>query len=83
MPQMRAKMELVSVQEQGTPVSQEILTFRAVSRFPYGDDGASEDNTYARYTPNASLQMTVNNPALLGSMKQGEKYYLDFTKADE
>jgi hypothetical protein len=26
--------------------------------------------------------MSVTNPNLLGTFKEGEKYYLDFTKAD-
>jgi hypothetical protein len=46
-------------------------------------DGYSEDNTFARYTPTARLSMTVLNPALFGQYKSGDKYYADFSKAEE
>ena len=80
---MRAKMKVQSVIPFGDPVSGEHLELMAVSKYPYGTDGDSEDNTYARYTPNGKLTLTVNNPALLGALKVGESYYLDFTKAAE
>jgi hypothetical protein len=76
-------MEVVSVEEMGNPVSQERVSFRAVSKYPYGENGESDDNTYARYTPAGELKLTINNPALLGKHKAGQKYYLDFTLAPE
>jgi hypothetical protein len=79
---MRAKLVVVTVQEQGTPPSMENLTMRAVGDAPYSViDGTSDDNTFARYTPNASFTATINNPALLGQFKAGQKYYVDFTEA--
>ena len=58
------------------------LTFQAVSEKPFHQDGTSDDNSFAKWTPDGKLTMTVNNPALFGKLKVGEKYYLTFTKAD-
>lgn len=80
---MRAKLSVQSVTPHGEPVSQESLHFAAVcGTDPFGPNGESEDNTYARYTPMADLRMTVTNPALLGEYKPGQKFYVDFTPAD-
>jgi hypothetical protein len=83
---MRAKMQLVSIKvyndEQGNPI-QENLRFTAVCKSgAYPADGSDEDNTFSKFTPNAELTMTVQNPALIGTMSAGEKYYVDFTRAD-
>lgn len=83
---MRAKFQVVDVQEgkaDGKVIS-EVITFMAVcGTDPFGPDGASEDNTYARYTPNASLTMTILNPVLFGQYKKGVKLYADFSVAPE
>lgn len=79
---MRAKMRVVSVEEYSD--GSEKLQLTAVSKSgPYPADGSDEDNTFAKYTPSADLAMLVNNPALAGKIKQGQKFYLDFTPADE
>jgi hypothetical protein len=81
---MRAKLNVNSVTPAGDPVMQETLSMTAVTgKEPFGAAGESEDNTYARYTPMASLSMTINNPALLGQFKAGQKFYVDFIPADE
>ena len=49
---------------------------------PFGPNGESEDNTYARFTPFATLEMTITNPNLTDKLKLGQKFYLDFTEAD-
>ena len=61
----------------------ETLVMNAVCGKPFDENGVSEDNTYAKYSPAGSLSLTVNNPALAGAFKVGEKYYLDFTITDE
>ena len=81
-PVMRAKMLVASVisHESGEG---ETLNFTAVSKSdPYDEDGSDENNTYAQFTPTANLSMEVVNPALLGKIKAGEAYYLDFTLAE-
>jgi hypothetical protein len=83
---MRAKMRLANIQTyndaDGNPI-QENLRFSAVCKSgAYPADGSDEDNTFSKFTPNAELTMTVQNPALIGTMQAGEKYYVDFTRTD-
>jgi len=79
MPEMRAKMRVSKVDKQYA--GQEMLTFHAVGpNKSYPEDGTDENNTFAKFTPSATLSLTVVNPVLLGKFNEGEEYYLDFTK---
>lgn len=78
---MRAKLQIGSVTDHG---AQETLKFHGVCKSgSYGDDGLDEDNTFAKFSPSVSLEITVANPALLGKFKPGQKFYVDFTPADQ
>jgi hypothetical protein len=70
----RAKMTIESVQVYRTAsagVTQETIKMRAVARKGgYPSDGADEDNTYGRYSPSASREITIANPALFGKLNQ-------------
>ena len=85
MPKMRAKMYVSFVQESFYGLdgskSQEVLSMSAVAANKYPEDGSDEDNTYAKFTPGARLEINIANPALWGKFKIGEKYYVDFTEA--
>lgn len=48
---------------------------------PYPEDGSDEDNTFAKFSPSASLEIFIANPALHGRFKPGQKFYVDFTAA--
>lgn len=72
---MRAKLQIESVTKTAYA---EHLKFHAV----YGGDTNSEDNTFSKATPSASLEMQITNEALYGQFKPGQKFYLDFTPAD-
>lgn len=78
---MRAKFKITTVTrtEHGT----EILKFQAVCAKSYPADGSDEDNSYAKFTPVASLEMHVTNPDLLGKFEPGDVFYLDFTKVEK
>ena len=77
---MRAKMKVESVQ---IFEARETLRMSAVCKTNgYPDGGADEDNTFALFTPGATLEMHISNPALHGKFKPGQKFYLDFTSAD-
>jgi hypothetical protein len=77
---MRAKMRVSNV---NTDIAgQETIGFFAVTTSPFDSEGANEDNSYARWTPSAKLEMTITNPALLGQIKPDQVYYLDFTQAE-
>jgi len=48
----------------------------------YSGDKNSEDNSYSKATPSATLEMQIDNPAVRGQMKPGQKYYVDFTPTE-
>ncbi len=77
---MRAKMSVTRVERfQGT----DRVTMNAVCRSTaYPEDGSDEDNTYAKFSPQGELTLSIANPALLGKIEPGQKFYLDFTKAE-
>jgi hypothetical protein len=78
---MRAKMQIHSVtQFQGT---EQIKLSAVCGKAPFGNEGESEDNTYARWTPSGELSLTISNPNLIGKFKPGQKFYIDFTEASE
>ncbi|MBB4653035.1 hypothetical protein GGQ99_004819 [Aminobacter niigataensis] len=47
----------------------------------YPTDGSDEDNTYAKFSPQGELTLTIANPALVGKIEPGTTFYLDFTPA--
>lgn len=75
---MRAKMQVRSVEkfQHG-----ESLKMAPVSG-KFDEQGDSEDNTFARYTPSGELQLSITNPALFDQFKPGDTFYLDFTKVE-
>ena len=82
---MRAKFRVIEVQSHGgtaTPPMAEGIKMMAVSDAPFDKMGMSEDNSFAMWTPSGVLEMTITNPNLFGQLKVGDKYYLDFTRAD-
>lgn len=82
MSNMRAKLKVSYVKENewdGKKQS-EVLHFHAVCKTGgYGEDGLDENNTFAKMSPSANLEIQVANPALFGTFKVGEEYYVDFT----
>lgn len=77
---MRAKMVVNSLQ---TGTTSETLGFRAVCKEDgYGPDGKDENNSFATWTPMATVSMTVNNPELIGKFKVGDTFYVDFTPVE-
>lgn len=77
---MRAKMKVSSVK--ATEYGEVIEAAPVCGDTLFGANGDSEDNTFARFTPSGSLSLTVNNPDLLGKIKPGQKFYVDFTLAE-
>lgn len=82
---MRAKMRVASVsqsKDMGGVVTSETVVFYAVSKKEgYGSDGVDENNTFARWTPNAQATFQILNPALFGQYKAGDEFYFDVTAA--
>lgn len=82
---MRAKLQVGFVQEcnyglNGTK-SMEVLTMHAVAASKYPEDGSDEDNTFAKFSPGATLNINIANPELWGKFTVGDKFYVDFTPA--
>ena len=69
----RAKLEVQSVK--ATTYSDEVVLSAVCGKSP-------EDNSFSQATPSASMTMQVNNPAVRGKFKPGQKYYVDFTETD-
>lgn len=77
---MRAKMIVNKVERFA---GSDRITCVAVPRSgSYPEDGSDEDNTYAKFSPQGELSLTIANPALVGKIEPGLKYYLDFTEAE-
>lgn len=82
---MRAKMQIkaIDVREHDEIKLSERLQLSCVAKSSqYPEDGHDEDNSFAKFSPHGELTLTVANPALFGKFTVGEKYYLDFTKAE-
>jgi hypothetical protein len=80
MRKMRAKLKITSILKSGN--TEQLNMIAVCKNEPYSQDGTDEDNTYALFTPQANASITINNPALLGQFKEGQKLYVDFTLAD-
>ena len=77
---MRAKMQVSKVERFD---GSDRVTMNAVARKDaYPADGSDEDNTYAKFSPSGELTLSIANPALLGKIEPGRKFYLDFIPAD-
>jgi len=82
MAHMRAKMRVSAIKVWND--QQEDVSMMAVTgKDPFGPDGESEDNSYARWTPSGTLTLSITNPALRGSFHEGQTFYLDFTEAPD
>lgn len=78
---MRAKLvvETVTLHAGGNSS----LKMRAVSRNDaYPADGSDENNTYAKFSPSATFEIYISNPALEGKFVPGQQFYVDFTQVD-
>jgi hypothetical protein len=47
---------------------------------PFGPNGESEDNTFARFSPSGEIKLTITNPDLVKFIKPGQTFYVDFTE---
>lgn len=86
---MRAKLQVGFVQEHydwqdKTKKASETLTMHGVAKKDgYPPDGLDDDNTFARWSPQADFRITITNPELWDKFRAGDKFYVDFTPASE
>ena len=83
---MRAKVKVGYVyqgfDQKTKEQNQENLVFFAVCKSgAYPEDGTDENNSFAKWTPNAKFELSITNPALWGKFEPGKEYYVDFTPA--
>ncbi len=77
---MRAKLVASNVERF---IGFDNIKFRAVAAQSYEQTkGADENNTFAWFTPHAALEVTINNPALVGKISPGDTFYVDFTPTE-
>lgn len=76
---MRAKMQVQKVER--FPQSDRVSMI-CVAAKTYPEDGSDEDNTFAKFSPSGELSLTIANPALIGVIEPGKKFYVDFTEAE-
>ena len=79
---MRAKMQVQSVTRYANPA--ETIKMSAVcGKAPFGAAGESEDNTFARFTPSGTMELSITNPDLIGKITPGQKFSVDFHEATD
>lgn len=69
---IRAKMNCFSVLKTS---GQEVVKLTAVTA------NSEENKTYSKFTPSASVEMTITNPDALGFFEAGKEYTIDFNPA--
>jgi hypothetical protein len=77
---LRAKMRVADVAQIKNPdgsTSQERVKLSAVS----GDEG-TDNAQWSKWTPQASFDITINNPNAFGKLASGHEYFVDFTPAE-
>lgn len=89
-PLMRAKFRVSSVTPPVVEVKpgENIAPAQTIQAYPvarsdgYPADGSDENNSFAKWSPSGSLSLTVVNPALSNTIKEGDVFYVDFTRAE-
>lgn len=75
-PKMRAKMVITEVSLFNESDKIKMIPVCAKT---YPADGGDEDNTFAKFSPSGSAELSIANPALVGQFRPGQRYYVDFT----
>lgn len=78
---LRAKMQVDSV-TQDLNGAGEITSEQVKLSAVYGPEG-SENAEWAQWTPYASLEMSITNPAAMGKLRRGQELYVDFTPVEK
>lgn len=74
MSKVRAKFKCDSVTDYG---HQKSVSLSAVTT------GSEENKSFAKYTPNGSMQISIDKETTAGNLFQaGKEYYIDFSEAE-
>jgi hypothetical protein len=74
---VRAKVVCAYVQDFG-----HTKQVKLVPVTPNSDDNIPENERFHKYTPNGSIELTIDNPVAAEQFKPQQTYYLDFTPAE-
>lgn len=78
---MTAKLKITSVL--ATEGGGEVLKYRAVCKSDgYSQSDLDENNSYAKASPMADLEIHVHNPALQGKYRPGDTFKVHFEPCD-
>lgn len=79
----RAKFRVISVEQHGAgladPGKVGSETIKMAAQY---DESLPEDVAFSDATPWGELKMSVTNPNLIGKIRPGEFYYLDFVPVE-
>lgn len=80
---VRAKFFVKSIQHfhnsDPKAVCAEVKLAPCYGSYPGGD--SEENKSFAKYTPQGEMAMTITNPAAIEFFEIGKPYYVDFTPA--
>lgn len=71
---MKCKVRVYSVTNYGSHQD-------AVVMHPVTDDGIPEHERYYQATPSGTIELSITNPELVGTIKPGQLYYVKFQGA--
>lgn len=74
---VRAKFKVSSIKHVDWNPDVRVVELHAVTA-----DGIPENERYHKYTPNGTIQITIDNPPAAEAFKLGNAYYVDFTPVD-
>jgi len=81
---MQVNMVKTNRNENTKEITSEEISLQCVcGNQPFGPNGESEDNTFARWSPSGSLKLFYTNPNLFGTVKEGQKFYVDLVPAKD
>ncbi len=63
-------------------VTQFVGETRQVRLCAVHDTSIPEDQSFTKYTPNGTIEMTIDNPPASDQFVPGKKFYVDFTPAE-
>lgn len=78
---VKARFYVSSIEHRHTGGSDEVAEVKMAPVYgTYGDGEVNE--SWAQYTPNGRLEMTITNPAAVSQFELGKVYEMEFTPVD-
>lgn len=80
---VRCKLYVTSLETFSSPPKTGIVKMSAVYKNKPNVNGNAclENHVFGQYTPNATLQMNIQNPDAFAQFEPGKEFYVDFSPA--